>query len=61
MVWCVAFEPRPGGRLVSGSFDRTARAWSLEPGELLGLAERLVARDLSASERARYATYLGER
>ncbi len=59
MVWQLAFTP-DGARLVSGSFDRTARVWLLRTDDLIELARRLVPRELSPSERQRYA-YLGVR
>jgi len=54
-VTAVAFDPQ-ARYLVTGSLDGTIHVWPLHDTELLRLARRLVGRELTPRERARYVT-----
>jgi WD40 repeat protein len=53
-VWISALAFAPDGRLVTGSEDKTARVWSLNPDQLIQMAGGVASRNLTYSEWQRF-------
>ena len=52
------FSPH-GDRILTASSDHTARVWLARGGDLLGLADRRITRELSTEERELFGDLLG--
>ena len=55
-LWALAISP-DGRRLVTGGSDNTARVWTLDANELVGLACQMAGRNLTQAE---WVQYFGE-
>ncbi|MFN0060131.1 MAG: hypothetical protein ACKVX7_16860 [Planctomycetota bacterium] len=59
VVWSAEFSA-DGRRVITASFDRTARRWYVDANELLAVARRAVPRAYTPVERERFGAQLAD-